>query len=390
MIMLPVAAIEDVQQVWTAQAAAHTSWIASAPFGEAGALHVAFEPNHAATTASQPTSPGSRATAAHSRSPRSVPTVEVSAPGVIDTTFPNIETRLPNGVKLLPEVRYRTLEGFRPLTMDIYLPAAAAKRPASGYPMVMFIHGGSWARGDSHASRPLRNFPLLLADIAARGYVVTSINYRLVGEAPWPAQGQDVKAAIRFLRLHAADYGIDPQRFATWGASAGGHLSAIAAASGDVAALKPDDAALAAVSDRVQAAVSWYGGFNMASIAEQARAAGAISRDDARAPEWRLLGCFKDQCTPEAVRSVSPVSYVQRDMPPMLLVVGDKDTLIPTQQSLEMAEQMTEVGAKVELLVLPDVGHDFAGATQEVTRAANQRALDATLRFLDRLFYPVR
>jgi acetyl esterase/lipase len=112
--------------------------------------------------------------------------------------------------------------------MDIYLPPKTLAAPAGGFPMVMYIHGGGWMAGNSHSIVPFVDFPGVLANIAARGYVVTSVNYRLSGEAIWPAQAQDIKAAIKFLRLHAGKYQINPDRFMTWGVSAGGHLSAIA------------------------------------------------------------------------------------------------------------------------------------------------------------------
>src|SRR5262249_44799752 len=146
------------------------------------------------------------------------------------------------------------------------------------------------------------------ASIAARGYVVTSVNYRLSGEAIWPAQAQDIKAAIKFLRLNAGKYQINPDRFMTWGVSAGGHLSAVAGATCGAPELqplsrgasdnpdsKPDDRADAKVSECVQGAVAWYGVFDMATIAEQASKVGAMSRDDAGTPEWLLMGCFKDK-----------------------------------------------------------------------------------------------
>ena len=312
-------------------------------------------------------------------------------------TFPDVRITLENGVQLLPATQYWTPAGFRPLTMDLYLPNSAEGN--TRYPVIIFIHGGGWARGDSRFSRPIENFPGLLSQISKRGYVVASIDYRLTGEAIWPAQGQDLKAAIKFLRMKADRYGIDPQRIATWGVSAGGHLSGIAASTAGVDELKPqplrenavrkeDDVARSPVSDPVQAAVSWYGGFNMETIAEQSRKPGVFSRDDKRAPEWGVLGCFQTECLPKRLKSASPVHYVNDKTAPMLLVVGDADVSIPHEQTLEMAEKMKAEKVEVELLVLPGADHDFAGKSMDETQKNNQIALDAMLRFLDRILKP--
>ena len=262
--------------------------------------------------------------------------------------------------------------------------------------MVMFIHGGGWIAGNSQALVPFADFPSVLASIAAHGYVVASVNYRLSGEARWPAQAQDIKAAIRFLRINAARYRIDPDRFITWGVSAGGHLSAIADLTCGVAALEPpvqrplnipDSKASttpeANVRDCVQGAVSWYGVYDMSTIAEQAARAGAMSRDAADAFEWLLLGCYKDRCSSEQLKSPSPVAYVNQNAPPMLLIVGDKDKLVPYYQTLEMDSVLNSADVKHELIVMPGMNHSLIGATYDATRDANLNALQKTLQFID-------
>jgi acetyl esterase/lipase len=311
-------------------------------------------------------------------------------------TFPAVSATYANGVRALPDVRYWTPAGFRPLTMDIYLPPANMPKPKTGFPMIMYIHGGGWKSGDSRSSGAFVDFPGVLADMAARGYVVTSVNYRFSSEAVWPAQGQDIKAAIKFLRIHADEYGIDPARFAAWGVSAGGLLSGIANVTCGVAELqppaqvakrnsdsKPDEIAAATVSDCVQGAVAWYGVFDMATIAEQARLDGAMSRNKAHAPEWLLLDCFKDQCSAGQLQSASPISYVTKDTPPMLLIVGDADTTVPYHQTLEMSDALKAAGVREETIVMPGINHGLLGSTPQATRTANQEGLDATIRFID-------
>jgi acetyl esterase/lipase len=182
-------------------------------------------------------------------------------------------------------------------------------------------------------------------------------------------------------------------RVVTWGQSAGGHLGSLAAVGCGVTALSPPDARRepggadlkgATPSDCVQGAVAWFGLFDMATIQEQAREVGALLRDDAGAPEWRLLGCFATACPPTQLAAASPMSYVDRSDPPMLLIVGAEDTVVPTKQTLKMAERLTSAGVKHDLIILPGVNHSFIGKTSEATRDANLKALSATFEFIDR------
>jgi len=303
---------------------------------------------------------------------------------------------LHNGVTALPGLTYWEPVGYRRLTLDLYLPPSSVPRPSDGFPLVVYIHGGGWIQGNSHRLNPFVDFPGVLASLSARGYVVASIEYRLSSEAKFPAQAQDVKAAIRWLRINASKYGIDPTRAVTWGVSAGGHLSGLAAVSCHVQAFapeeaksfvadtKPDPIVSSNVSDCVQGAVAWYGVFDMETIAEQAKQDKAMSRDVPDVPEWQLLGCFGNQkCSPGQIAEASPVSFVNRVSSPMLLIVGTEDRTVPYHQTLEMAEKLKSVGVKHELIVLPGVRHGLIGTTPEQTRDANLKALDATFRFID-------
>src|SRR5256885_1317013 len=130
-----------------------------------------------------------------------------------------------------PGVVYWEPAGYRPLTLDLYLPGETVEPPPDGFPLVVFVHGGGWMGGDARRSGAFADFPGVLASLAARGYVVASVEYRLSGEATFPAAIQDVKAAIRRLRSDAAKYGIDPALAMTWGVSAGGPLPALPAGS---------------------------------------------------------------------------------------------------------------------------------------------------------------
>ena len=175
--------------------------------------------------------------------------------------YPDRVTRFPGGVTSLADVTYSVIPGYRPLVVDLYLPS---KGKAAPKPLILYIHGGGWVGGNMRQSAVIADFPRLLASLATEGFVVASLEYRLSGEAPFPAQVQDARAAIRFLKTNAAKYGIDPARVALFGGSAGGHLTALTALSCGDASLdvKPE----AAGSECVQGAVTWYGVFDFAKM----------------------------------------------------------------------------------------------------------------------------
>lgn len=298
-----------------------------------------------------------------------------------------------NGVRSTMDVQFWAPVGYRPLTLDIYLPPRSVSRPKTGFPLVVQIHGGGWMIGDKRISGPFVDWPSVLASLAATGYVVAAIDYRLSSEAQFPVQAQDVKASIRWLRLNAAKYGIDRTRVIAWGESAGAHLAALTAVSCGARLLEPQeptnifnivsDVTTSRVSDCVQGGIAWFGVFDMSTIQAQAREVQALSRDERDAPEWRLLGCFATQCRPSQLAAASPITYVDKKDPPMLLIVGDADTTVPADQTRQMAGKLDSLGVRHELLVLPGVRHQLLGKTPDATRDANLKALAATFRFID-------
>lgn len=319
----------------------------------------------------------------------------LAEPATVDV-MPQASLDYPGGIKAYQGVPYHQPSGFNRLTMDIY--AAKHKKQNQRQPLIVFIHGGGWMAGHSRQSGAFADFPDVLASIAQTGYVVASINYRLSGEAASPAAVQDAKLAVRWLRAHADDYGIDPEHVAVWGASAGGQIAGLLAASCGVKALQPDVAPprdavdgegralksvvpqeVAAQSDCVQSAVLWYSPSNFASLLK------GVSPSKVPPPIAAYLGCTAAAgCNADTIALASPITHVGRSTPPMLLIHGDADTSVPTQQSVEMAKALKAAGVDHELIILPGIEHSLIGKTPQATREASQKALAATLPFFAR------
>ena len=296
----------------------------------------------------------------------------IAARPVLEDRYPERRTTFPDGVTGLADVTYSVVNGFRPLTLDLYLPTS---RPLGGLPVIIYVHGGGWTSGHTRHSGAFENWPEVLASIAHKGYIVASLNYRLSAEAPSPAAEHDVKSAIRWLRLNSARFGIDVQRIGIWGGSAGGQLAALAGTSCRVTALEPPtaDAATSATSDCVQAVVSWYGVFDFSPLVQTTTAT----------PATRYLGCEPGRCSDEAVALASAIRHIDRSDPPFLLIHGALDKTVSASQSEKFHAALAAHGVKSQLLVLPDVDHSFVGGSAEVTRAASLRALRATTDFFD-------
>jgi acetyl esterase/lipase len=293
----------------------------------------------------------------------------VSATPSLDDHYPVQVTRWPHGVTSLADVAYSTIPGYRPLVIDIYQPP----KRGGPKPLILYIHGGGWVAGHTRHSGALANFPAVLARLASEGFVVASLEYRLAGEARFPAQLQDARAALRFLKGNAARFGIDPARTGVWGGSAGGHLTALTALSCGVTSIDPAGAKAPAGSECVQAAVTWYGVFDFAALAA-GRPGGT---DDAAG---RLLGCT-GPCTAEQYAPASPVTYIDAKDPPFLLIHGEADQTVPVAQSRIAEARFRAAGVPVEAIYIPGVDHSFIGATLAETRAATLRATNATFDF---------
>ena len=284
--------------------------------------------------------------------------------------YPVRTTMFPRGVTGHADLTYSTVEGFRPLTLDLYLPSRGSADPPR--PLIVFVHGGAWKGGHSRQSGAFEDWPKTLASLAAQGNVVSSVNYRLSGEAPFPAALFDVKNALRWLRAHADAYGIDRKRVLIWGNSAGGQLAALVAVSCQVPALSVP-APVENESDCVQGAIAWYGMFDFTAAPPD-----EVNR--------RYLGCQGAPC--EAAQLASPIHHMRAGLPPFLLIHGAKDRTVPALQSEAFARALRASGASVDLLILPDADHSFIGATAAETRRDSLLAFQRSAEFIAATLHP--
>ena len=244
-------------------------------------------------------------------------------------------------VRRVPDIRYGEVLGFRPLELDLYVPLGLE----GPVPVVVYVHGGGWQRG-SRRDPP----PLLDADfydqIAAQGLAVAAVDYRLSGEARFPAPLADVRAAVGWVRDHAASYGLDAERVFLWGDSAGGHLALLAALTGSA----------------VQAAVAWFPVTDLAGLPADVADAGGVPDPGPDSREARLLGAPASS-VPDLAWQASPVAHARADAPPILLLHGTADDLVPAAQSVRLAEALRRAGARVELELVPGASHFWKGAS---------------------------
>jgi acetyl esterase/lipase len=266
-------------------------------------------------------------------------------------------------------VPYAAIPGIRPLEFDLYLPPSGDR-----VPVVVFLHGGGWRVGSRHAAGPAYRgaSPTPFERAAQAGIAVASVDYRLSGEATWPAQLHDAKAAVRWLRSRADELGIDPGRIAAWGESAGGHLAELLGLVTDPAL--EGDVGIVGTSSAVSVVVAWYAPSDVAAVASDL---GADPLDPATR-EAQLLGAPAPE-VPDLAAQASPISHVSPDAPPFLLLHGHADRLIPCAQSERLYDALVEAGVEAELDLYEDADHMWLGSAE-----AAEKAIDRTIEALRR------
>ena len=240
--------------------------------------------------------------------------------------------------------------------MDIFIPEGIGP-----FPTVILIHGGGFKAGDKKSQYSLAK------ELVAHDYVAIAVNYRLSGEAIFPAAVHDVKAAIRFLRANARKYAIDPDKIGTWGASAGGNLSAMMGTSAGNEFLEGNVGDYKEVSSRIQACVNWFGPINFATMIDEARQLG-FKESFGVAIESSYIGVdASDPTNFNLVQLANPTTYIDKDDPPFFVQAGNKDPLIPYTQSQNFATALSkELGDdKVYFELIEGAKHGGAKFTNE-------------------------
>lgn len=257
--------------------------------------------------------------------------------------------------------------GDDPLLLDVYVPKPADKEQSvESYPCIVWIHGGAWRAGTKANPR--------IRWLTGHGYVVASIEYRLSQQALFPAQIHDCKGAVRWLRAHSDQFQINPQRIGVAGSSAGGHLVALLGTSGGVEALEGTTGGNADQSSRVQAVLDQFGPTDFTLMNAHALPGSRIDHDAPNSPESRLIG-GPVQENKEKAATANPITYVTADDPPLLIMHGDRDLLVPHSQSELLEEAYRKAKLPVELHTVKGAGHGWR----------SNRELDAMIvQFFDR------
>ncbi|MCC6356753.1 MAG: alpha/beta hydrolase fold domain-containing protein [Verrucomicrobiae bacterium] len=265
---------------------------------------------------------------------------------------------MPPGVKLEADIPYAGTDNPRQ-RLDLLVPEA----PKGGkLPVVVFIHGGGWQNGDKTGGRRQ------VADLVASGeFAGVSVGYRLTDEAQFPQQIYDCKAAIRWIRANAEKRGLDPDKIAVWGSSAGGHLVSLLGTSGDVKELEGELGPNNGASSRVSCVVNFYGPSELLTMGAQSKPGGRISHDAPDSPEAKLVGGALQE-NKEKAKAASPITHVSKDDPPFLHIHGDADPVVPYAQSEALHEALKKVGVASALVTVEGGGHGqgFPPETREI------------------------
>lgn len=299
-----------------------------------------------------------------------IPLVDTDGDGSIsEAEFRRIAPPVPSAsapgeVDLLKDIDY-VGKGNPRQKLDLLVPRdkSAKKRP-----LVVMIHGGGWMSGRKEDGLDVVRLLASTGD-----YVTASINYRLTQEASWPAQIFDCKAAIRFLRAKAGDYGIDPEKIGVMGFSAGGHLVSMLGTSGDVKELEGDLGRYLTTSSRVQGVVNFFGPTDFLTIFGKEVKVADVPRDNMAI---RLLGKDEEEIKRNA-KLASPVNWITRDDAPFFTAHGTKDNLVPFTQAVELDRALAKSGVETLLVAMEGAGHGFAN--QELNLRI-KRFLDQHLR----------
>ena len=263
---------------------------------------------------------------------------------------------LADGGTFFRDVVYAAPWGFRPLMLDVRLPKGSGP-----FPLIVFVHGGAWATNGPTITNKIYRKMDMFNRFTAAGFAVARISYRLTSEAQFPAQLYDCKSAIRFLRKHAELLRIDPKRFAAFGDSAGGHLVALLGLTGNNPELE-GKIGITEGSSAVSCVINWFGPTDLVTMGDDKCALGNAWGDSdlADSPESMLLG-GSPPLNKEMAKAASPITYVHKNAPPMLMQYGDADRLVPLVQGEVLFNALKAVGVDVTLQIIKGADHCFWG-----------------------------
>jgi acetyl esterase/lipase len=236
---------------------------------------------------------------------------------------------------LKADLIYSNADG-NPQALDLYLP----KNGKGPFPVVVWVHGGGWMNGSKQ--KPKAEY------LSEHGYAVASIDFRQSQDAMWPAQINDCRNAIRWLRSHSTTYQLNPEKIGAWGSSSGGHLVALMG----TLPYDPNEK----ISSRVQAVCDWYGPTDLLSMPPNNVGNGRTEEDVANSNGAKLLGCTVKDC-PELAKQVSGLHNVSSDDAPFLIMHGDEDPGVPISQSTRFYEKLQAQGVYSELEIVVGAGH---------------------------------
>lgn len=242
-------------------------------------------------------------------------------------------------VRVERDICYGVVSGYRPLELDLYRP-----EPDGQTPVIVHVHGGGWRRGSRREPLPALGTDFY-AFLAAQGFTVAAVDYRLSGEARFPAAFEDVCTAVSWVQTNAAAYAMDPQRIFLWGDSAGGQLALLAALSGTT----------------VRGVVAWFPVTDFIGLPSDVAGAGGVPDSGPDSREALFLGA-PAAAVPELARQASPVCHASGAAPPILLMHGASDDMVPPAQSVRLAKALGDAGASVELELVPGATHFWKGA----------------------------
>ncbi len=254
------------------------------------------------------------------------------------------------GVKIIRDLEYSKVDG-KTLLLDLYLPENVTGK----LPMIVGIHGGGWAQGSKEGGTG--------AQMAREGYAVAVINYRLSGEAKFPAQIIDCKSAVRWLRANADKYNLDADRFGATGHSAGGHLVSLLATSGDVKEF--DVGQNLGFSSRIQAAAPSAGPTDLSQMDAHAVPGARLKHNAPDSPESQLIGGPVLENL-EIVKKINPINYVDENDPPFYIIHGDQDATVTWHQAELLFEALKKAGVEVHFHTIKGGGH--SGGSPEAQR----------------------